>query len=233
MKNIKDLEKGRWWRFKVWFMKVLASALTFLAFELRLYPIWSKIYQWFWHRQLSNPKSASYVPLDENLGVVEAQNYMDLVEWQADGPRELWDAFGSPHWFQHVLNEVRSLREQPEGANDCDEFAIWAANVLDEKYRPRILTVTWVRALKNDKGKYRLRIGGHNVCIVKIDKPEGGVEYRHLGNWGLSHAYDSSYEVVADIARRALGRNEVVRWALWEKDLSLLQTSRRVRNITF
>lgn len=228
--EVKDQEDRPFWeRFRRRFMIILASVGTFLAFNLRVYSIWSKTYQRIWHKRFSDPDHEDYSPLMEDLSPIEAQDYMDLVEWRPDRILELWDAFGSPHWFQFLLDRVKALEDQPPGANDCDEYAIWAANVVSEDWSPLILTATWVSERKPERGKdgkTRFPISGHNVCVIQRRLDDGRTEFRHIGNWGMSRAHFTPTSLLLDLPLRAQGENRLARWAVWDKDLRLLETGR-------
>jgi len=199
--------------------KILVAISALLVFKLRIYPTWSKVYRWLYHGQYADSESAKWSPLRTGLSPIQAQNLMNLVRWAPDGKREFWDAIGSPHWFQYALNKVQAGEKQPRGAMDCDEFAIWAANVVDEEFAPRIASVVWVNRFQTAGGKTRYRIKGHNVCIVQ-DRRAGSILYFHIGNWGRSRNFISLEALFADVAKRGgAGENFLASWAVWTPEL--------------
>jgi hypothetical protein len=165
----------------------------FFSFGLRLYLVWSHIFRWLWHWRYR------WVALDGYLSPELARDKMRLLRWTKDGPRALWDALGSPQWVQYCINEREEGKVQPEGYLDCDEFAVWAASVLDRNLAPCVMNVRWVG-------------GGHHVCFFI----RGGKCF-HISNWGLSPAFDHVDEVVSDVLK---GR-ELVGWSTFSPDLRL------------
>ena len=148
-----------------------------------LYSIWSKVYRFFNH-SIFRP-----LPLDVGLSPEHAEKKLNLLKWTKDGKKELFDAIGSPHWVQHCINQVRHGYEQPKGALDCDEFSAWAAEVLDNRLCPLILSVSYRK-----KGKFMS--GGHNVCVY-LDKNESALY--HISNWGIQGPFDDLSELMQSI----------------------------------
>ena len=82
---------------------------------------------------------------------------MDIITWKQDSIKELYDVCGSPNWVQHCINNIIHTNVQPNGALDCDDFSIWASNVIMEYYNPKILCVAYYDGQNN--------VSGHAVCL--------------------------------------------------------------------
>lgn len=164
---------------------------------------WSKLYRFLFQRRYKD------IYLEKKLSFVEVSERLSALTWRPDGWKELWDVCGSPEWVQFCLNMIRSGAEQPEGPLDCDDFAVWAINVINPHYSPMFFTIMWL----TDEGK----LVGHAMCWVR--RPDG---YKHhLGNWGVSSPYITLREACMDILLRVRAK-KLVCWALLSKDLTLV-----------
>ena len=103
------------------------------------------------------------------------QNKLNLIKWTKDGTKELWDSCGSPHWVQHVIDEIDSGARQPKGALDCDDFTSWAVHVVGKKYEPRIFSFTWVGKTLDPYGKEKKEI------VKKEEKKESEKQKKEDG----------------------------------------------------
>ena len=164
---------------------------------------WSRLYRFLFHWKYEK------IPLAENLSVVQVDQKLSRLIWIPDGPRELWDACGSPHRIQHVLNAIDAGNPQPNEPLDCDDFSIWACNAIDRKYYPRIFSFAWV----TQDGE----IKGHAMCLCR----QKNGKLFHLGNWGLKGPYKNLREACQDILKLRDAR-EGVCWALYDRNLNLL-----------
>jgi hypothetical protein len=226
--NRTSVAKSKGEKLRLWLWKVGASIVLFFVFRLRIYSLWSKVYQAFYHDRYSNPESPLYAPIHFDLLSQNAQNLMNLVRWTADGPRELWDAVGSPHWFQHILRTIQEGGKQPSGAVDCDEFAIWAANVVKKDSAPHMLSVSWISENPTKKG-LRFKGGGHNVCVCRGER-DGKSYFYHIGNWGRSRNFGDVEGVINDVLVRGnRDKNHLAGWALWTPELKLVATSSKAK----
>lgn len=183
-------------KFKVW------GAKTFYRVMLWWWGVWSAIYRFFYHRKYRK------VPLSQDLSAMAASQLMRRLKWTKDGAKELGDAVSSPHWVQHVVNQVAIQRPQPKGPLDCDDFAIWAAHVMREEYNAKIFTFAWLG--EDDK------IHGHAVCLCNYGK----ASMFHVGNWGQIMGLRTLEDVCTDMLRRAHGK-EALAWGLLTKDLKV------------
>jgi len=182
----------------------LAKIFYYLFHKLRIYTFWSHIYRFLYHRRYKN------IPLDSNLTPVETLKKLQRLKWSKDRFKELFDAFGSPHWVQYCINQTGLGNPQPSGALDCDEFSIWSAWVLKAEFKPVILNVNWHDADGFD---------GHNVCLFEILG-----KYRHIGNWGLSESYTSRKNLIEEIVSKATGdQGKLIGWAVYTKNLKLTE----------
>jgi len=134
---------------------------------------------------------------------------LDQLTWRADGVKELFDAVGSPMFVQHCLNHVELDEEQPVGALDCDDFSIWCVNVLNKKYKPRFLTVSWFHGWST---------AGHAVCLYEdiVDKKN-----YHMGNWGIRGPFEDLEESINDIMTLT-DAGERIGFSLYSKGFRLL-----------
>jgi len=183
-------------------MKFFTKVAYWLAFRLRIYLLWSKVYRWLYHRKYRT------LQFPVSLTPEQATEEMKHLVWRKDGFKELWDAIGSPHWVQHTLAQIE-CGGQPPGAMDCDEFAVWAATVIAPNYQPVVLNVMW----RDEKGTR-----GHNVCLYH----SSGFLY-HTGNWGKLGPYGTLQNLVEILFNLVQGQGYVVGWALYSPDLKLVK----------
>ena len=160
----------------------LARCYFWLIWNLKLYPLWSRLYRILFNRKYNG------VLLKSGLTPWMAQASLTCLKWSKDGPRELWDAVSDPRWVQYCLYQVALGKEQPIGALDCDDFAAWAATVISPDYHPRCLCVMWM------DGGWKLK--GHTVC--KWFNDDNGT-WNHVGNWGLRGPYHTLTGLVVGI----------------------------------
>jgi hypothetical protein len=199
-------------KFKIWMVQ------RFYRVGLFWWKWWSKLYRWLHHRKFY------YIPLEENLKPAQVQNKLHLVKWTKDGPKELWDSCGSPHWVQNVIDEVHAGQPQPKGALDCDDFAMWAVHSVGKKYNPRIFSFTWIGTTLDPYGGEKKKIQGHAMCLIteknRIRDPKARLY--HIGNWGKSQYRFSLKGLSTDILKNT-GSTQAVGWALLDKDLNVLK----------
>ena len=141
--------------------KIVVSLAAFglkIYLGLGIYKFWSGI-----HRMLFDRKW-KHVELPK-LSVEEAAERMHKFVWKKDGPSELFDAVCTPQKVQAV--GFSDDAEQSPHGNDCDEEAIWNANVIQPGY-PLIgadfFTVTWYEPATD---KLKSQFSGHNVCLLR------------------------------------------------------------------
>lgn len=195
----------------MWFKKFL----YFFVVKLGIYTAWSKFYQIFIEKSLKTEH------LPENMTPDEILSFINLIEWQPDGAKELYDAFHSEHyvdsvivqiilankvdimWFLCMRNSWKLILSRCEkglgqiaGSMDCDDYAIWCKHHLADGYKPQILNVVWTGE------KF---IEGHNVCIYQINNT-----LYHIGNWGIFGPYDS----IKQIAKTICGNNKLIGYSI-------------------
>lgn len=163
---------------------------------------WSKVY-----RHMQTRRLKAHVALPSMQTPIQVLGEMKKLTWTADGPKELWDACGSPLWPQRCLDVISRGGEQPEGALDCDDFSAWAAAVVDPKYRPKLISFVWV----NKVGK----ISGHVMCLCQ----EGGKLF-HIGNWGKCGPYPNLRALCEDILSREKAQAGIG-WCVLSPDLKV------------
>jgi hypothetical protein len=150
----------------------------------------------------------------DRLTPEHAQHFMNLVDWRPDTWFEFGDVCASPLRFQRNVDARIKGRAQLVQSCDCDDFAGWAAYVVDPTFHPRIMAVAYQK-------RGSAAPNGHVVCLV--DCPEGLL---HIGNWGKSPPFRTGDIAAAafDIARRADAR--LISYAVLDKDLHILFTKR-------
>ena len=175
---------------------------------MKVYQFWSLLYQRIYHKKYKKDLLRGLTP-------DHAQNIMNQVQWSKDTPKELWDAIGSPHWFQYVYDETIRTGVQPEGALDCDEYAFWAANSINNKYLPEVASGVWLVSRRDESGKLHYDLGGHHVCLVRGDR------FFHVGNWGKSKTFSTEDGLIQDLIKSGANNTEdveIVILAKWNKN---------------
>ena len=175
----------------------------FYPLAIKWWVAWSGLY-----RRLYNKKHEK-ISLEHGLGPRSLQYRFSKLQWKPDGPRQLWDACSSPQYVQSIVNRVELGYRQLEGPLDCDEYAVWAANVIGAEYRPRVLSVMWQDLSGN--------IHGHSVCLCTDNyNPH---RYCHIGNWGFYNYKFGYQQHIRDMIRSG----NLIGWALFSKDLKILK----------
>jgi hypothetical protein len=168
----------------------LKRLLLKISFAIAWFPRWSKLYQ----RILERPWIGFQIlPWHRDITPWRAQSLMKVLEWRADGWRELWNAVHHPL----IVSEAISWY-QPKGAMDCEDFALWAATALDKRYEARVLCVYW------STGRWPWQQAGHAVCLYH--DPDLN-EYGYIGNWPRKRKLGSEIDAVRSIVRSA-GREQ-------------------------
>jgi len=169
----------------MWLRVFLLRCLVFVVLKLRVYYIWSRIYQRFFEKW---PKShwklikKTWKKIDFYT-LEEVENVVSKMHWRKDGLFELGDAISDPKatYFRHV-NGL-------DGAMDCDDISLFAATVIKDMAskgrlldkgiwpdRVFFLSIPWV----DEKGK----VGGHNICVFcYVDIEGNGWKWAHISNW--------------------------------------------------
>ena len=153
--------------------------------------------------------------LSQNLNLVQAQEKMKTISWTKDGIKEIWDSCSSPHWVQHVINEIATRQIQPKGSLDCDDFSIWASNTISKNFFPHIFTFTWL--------DHRGKLYGHAMCLTR--NKDGNLV--HIGNWGISRPYRNLREACIDILKM-YHSDKPIGWALLDKNLNITKWGRNL-----
>lgn len=190
-------------------MNKFKLAKTFFRVMLWWIVVWSRIYRFF-----AQPKGKyNKTPLNENLSPFEAWQIIKKIEWREDDWRVLNNVIHRPEYVQSVINTKRVFGYQPDGSMDCDDFAVWCANVIDDKYSPCILMVSY----QKPDGT----LSGHAVCLVQDMNTK---EYYHVGNWGIHGAF----QTLGDAVRHIMDQSKLIGWAAFSKDLKLLNYGKKL-----
>ncbi|MHA1613300.1 MAG: hypothetical protein ACTSW7_03775 [Candidatus Thorarchaeota archaeon] len=186
----------------MWLRVFLLRCLVFIVLKLRVYYIWSKIYQRFFEKWPKNRYKKMRQLWDEiNFTTLEeVESVIGKMHWQKDGIFQLGDAISDPKatYFRHV-NGI-------DGALDCDDMSLFAATaikdmaskgrLLDKGIWPDkvfLLSVPWV----DEKGK----VGGHNICVFCYAGADGW-KWAHISNWfggRVAWNFDSLEDILGSI----------------------------------
>ena len=185
-------------------------AKTFYRVMLWWIVLWSKTYRFFWQPKRKYVKS----PLETNHSPVTAWNKIRVLEYRKDDWKVLRDVFNRPEHVQMSINCKKSFGVQLDGQMDCDDYAVWCANVLARKWHPMILCVIY----KYKDGD----LSGHAVCLAQNHQTG---KYFHVGNWGVWGPYDSFNQAISSILSK---RSILIGWSLFSPDLKLLKWSKKL-----
>lgn len=211
--------------------KIVVGRFFCYLYLLLLYRWWSRLYRLIWEHKYSTVALQSY------------RNFTDLVAimrtcvWTADGWKQIWDAFSYPGKVQFIIN---TDGPKPK-IGDCDEFAIYLANVLEQSStlgghengrfvldtyegmmveRARVLTVSWVK----QDGKY----GGHNVCLIDFfdlkskHHPLTGPDYYAFMDYDYPNVMQVDLRgVIEQVMNKYAPGGTCIAWAIHDKDLKL------------
>lgn len=205
--------------------RFFAAIGVYLYLRFAYAPV-SRIHRYFFDYSLP---AGTYLPKVRYF--VELVSMLKTMRWRRDGISSLGDAFCTP---EEVYRKY--LADRNAFVGDCDEFAIFVANVLNRSWevfqegtvRAYILTVTYQRA----DGSF----GGHNAALLqrpcmKLERSSDGVSCYRVREFGymdydMPQWFGKPEEVIAQIASRygGLGAEPLV-WCLRSaKDLKPLVT---------
>ncbi len=175
----------------------ILRCLTYCAFRLRIYANWSRIHRLLFDRQARGTKLPTFKTTNEIVPFLRG------MVWRSDSWIDLGDAVCSPEmvWWRY-------LNAADHKVGDCDEFAIFSANVIaksiadqtweGKQYDPHMMSVTWVTAEGHPSG--------HNVCLLKIGDEFRGYSYGYM-DYG-SPIICGTKQRVADTIRAAMAGPE-------------------------
>lgn len=194
----------------------LLRILVWVILRGGIYAGWSRVYRFLWERKYNVVKLHTYASLAELGAYLETKAKL----WAADSWRQFFDAIGTPGRVQLRFEGLEPITD----GLDCDDFAIWIANVVQRSLAsgklsirhqvtaPQLLTVTWLDA----KG----HATGHNVCLLRSAASWAYMDY----GTPLGHS-----TTIADVAQKVMWRYagagaKLLVWATHDKDLKHLQT---------
>lgn len=190
----------------------------------RGFSAWSKIHRLIFDRAARGLK----LPICKDPGEIAA--YLRGMGWRQDSWIDLGDAICSPEmvWLR-FLTDVENHKKK---VGDCDEFACFSANVIQESIKegkwdsvcaePKILCTTWFDSIG--------RPGGHAVCLVKWQSKDhpittlSGDEMPLFGymDYDLPRFHGSVPDVVAAIRKRYAGAGYTgICWSIYTPGLGL------------
>ena len=180
-----------------------------LAILSRWTLLWSKFYRKFFQKKYKNTKLVrkNNSPKETEVEFFNrVSKVTDGLEWKKDDWTQLWDVISSPQFVQAQINRVEEGLKQENKPLDCDDFSVYFANIIAEKFRSKLLAVAY-------KEKSKLKFGGHAVCLVQ----DSDYQYYHLSNWGLYGPFNTVLDAVDSIYQD----REYIGYALFTKDLKL------------
>ena len=186
-------------------------------------------YHWLaWNKlsHLAHYSKYKNVELQGDQPLTKVQSVLEMLEWKVDAWRDLFDIHGTPNYVQHIINESRDniYKHGPRikiksGQVDLplgpDEFSIWACNVLDKNYYPRLFVFTWM----DGDGELVSRV----ICLCRMS--DGRM--LHIGNWGTSRPFVDLRQLTLDILKRTAAR-EAIGWAILDKNLKILKIGKEI-----
>lgn len=197
------------------FIKFWYKLTTYLVFRLRIYTTWSRLHRFFFDRAAQGQE----LPIFENPKAMAP--YLRGMGWRPDSWVDMFDAICTPEMVWH-----RYLNSVDHSVGDCDEFAVFIANVIARSLRsplwdanidsPSILSVAFI----DDAG----RAGGHNVCLMRSWHRIGAKFYEQWGyqDYGDPVFFGSKEKVVEAIKNRYAGVNGTrLCWAVLSPTLEL------------
>lgn len=201
--------------------KFLGSLGIYLYIQLRIYSLWSKLYQFMFQKDFR-------APIELHSGYSSIVNSMRSGKlYKSDGPRELWDAIGHPEYVQWVINKG----EAPMGM-DCDEHAIYIVAALNCAIKSgvfvdstlldaKLLTISWI----DKKGKF----GGHNVALLRTRVVTFYPYAYSFMDYGFpSKAKGSINEIVDDVVHRYGGLGaKCIGWSTQDENLKVQKVTWR------
>lgn len=212
----------------------LAQILMAVIFSFRIYYLWSKVYSYiFINKRIRDLQPA----LHSQRGVDSIQVPLDRVckvPYVADGAKELWDVCSPPGVVESRIIAIENNEEYDKGAMDCDDYARYMCNSVEDQHNPLLLSVI---CIDNRELKYGIfpKFPGHMVCVLR-DDPHDGKIY-HVGNWNQlksmqrdpvgardfkHYSYDTLGEMVEDLTRSMSGDNgKTLAWIIMDKDLKV------------
>lgn len=190
-----------------------------LLFKTRGYYCWSKLYRYFFEAGYQNQKLTQY----QNLG--HLGDALRSMKWVQDPLKGKLDIISSPKKVEH-LYQLAKLKGERAEIGDCDEFAQYAADRIEEMRRrsviniiPYFMTLNWF----DNKGVFH----GHNICAMEmINDEKGTTEWGHIGNWFGGRpqwSFTGPGDIAAWFAHRSPrdGNGVLIAWALASFDLRL------------
>lgn len=177
-------------------------AMHWLMFVCRIYLWWSRVHRWVTSRKWE--KRVGKLPT-LNLASVAAINVEMASLWRKDTARSLWDAVGSPWYFEAVR---RGLTPSPKHDFDCDSYAAWSARVCTSALY--CMSVTWMDGSKP---------GGHVTAVCRTAVPRA---LWHVGNGGKHGAFSTLVQVMEDM----LAGRRLIGWALFTWDCRYIASGR-------
>lgn len=196
---------------------MVAVLVVRLYFGLGLYRLNSEIHRAIYDRKWKDTPLPAFSSLSEIA--MKAKTF----SWKQDGIKELGDAVCTPQKVQAVGFDGTS----PHG-NDCDEAAIWLANVITENIPFKdqtdkisqgivgvyFMTVMWYTP--------EIGFGGHNACLIAYEI--AGVNFVRYMDYGMPNPMKMSTSEIADQIVKKYAPEGSVRlpWVVSDKDLSPL-----------
>ena len=212
---------------------LVKAGLAFI-FTFRIYWLWSKLYSVLFidkktRNLLPGLYNAPHVPLAR----------VSKVPYVPDGIKELWDVCQPPGVVEERIIAIENSESYDiNGAMDCDDYARYLANSIEDQATPRLLSVLCIDK-RESKWGILPKFPGHMVCLWAdsgfSSTPDGKVY--HIGNWNQQtdksgtliepkpaehFAYNNLADMANDLVRSMTGgEGELLGWIIMDRDLKV------------
>ena len=149
-------------------MKLFLCKIGFhIVISSGLYYLWSRLFRFLFERKYKNTELTKFNYLQE------LEKALSEMIWTQDLIGGIVDVISSPQKVEYIW------KNKDKKVGDCDDFAIYASNRLEEmkfrkvsKFKPYLMTINWL-----DKDN---KFHGHNICLFFNPATK---KWGHIGNW--------------------------------------------------
>lgn len=174
-------------------MKLKFLQLVFwIWFVTRGYYLWSKFWRFLLERDYREQ------PLTAYASMAQLEEHLGKMTWVQDPLGGMFDVISSPQKVEAILRKKLTGECEVAAAGDCDEFAQYAADRIENMVglhranvkAPQFMTVNWL----DKDGKFH----GHNICAFYDLATK---RWAHIGNWNSGKAMHGDFGDMIDIAK--------------------------------
>jgi hypothetical protein len=183
-------------------------------------------FNFWWSKLVSATWEQNRDPFKQFTSVDEFVLYIKKLKWRPDTWKQLWDATSNPNHVQWLANNNPSHL-----IGDCDDFAIYEANIWKQQLLHRkapwdvvdaeMLSIMWWSPVKLFDGETVFGFSGHNVCLLK--HVDGKFSYM---DYGYPSQKLNSIQDVVNLVRQTHAPSSLgCGWARNSIELQILQFS--------